>query len=155
MFSDPYKLLGIDTDADTKAVKSAFRARVAEHHPDRNQGDSGEEFRRLCVARDLLLNSNARAEHDTRRRAAQQEAKRRQQPSRPKHTISDIGQQLVRWQDRAVQQNTKPKSNVGMWFLLGGLGLAAGLAATKFAPADRAGRHRDRRTGQFRKGYFR
>lgn len=53
---DPYKLLDLDPDADTQAVKRAFRRLAMRWHPDRNPDPAAlEHFKRLRAAHDQLI----------------------------------------------------------------------------------------------------
>ena len=40
---DYYDVLGVEKDADDKAIKAAFRKLAMANHPDRNQGDNAAE----------------------------------------------------------------------------------------------------------------
>jgi DnaJ-domain-containing protein 1 len=50
--AEAYDILGVDASADQSAVRSAYRERVKETHPDR--GGSEEEFKRVTAAYDRL-----------------------------------------------------------------------------------------------------
>jgi len=41
---DPYAILGVERDADDRAIKRAYRKLISEHHPDR-LGDLPEDLR--------------------------------------------------------------------------------------------------------------
>ena len=41
--SDPYKILGLPTNADTKTITKAYRKLAKRWHPDRNGGDKAAE----------------------------------------------------------------------------------------------------------------
>jgi len=53
---DPYAVLGIQRDADERAVKRAYRKLISEHHPDR-LGDLPEDMRRRAEARASEINA--------------------------------------------------------------------------------------------------
>jgi hypothetical protein len=53
MLSEAYRILGLSTDATYAEVKTAYRRRVAEAHPDR--GGSAAEFIRVRAAYEILL----------------------------------------------------------------------------------------------------
>ena len=57
-------ILGLDSDADHKAVRSAYRRLAKEHHPDLKQGDKEAEqrFREIQAAYDLLKKAEERKE---------------------------------------------------------------------------------------------
>jgi curved DNA-binding protein CbpA len=60
-----YTALGIDADADTDAIKRAYRDRIKETHPDVSDDPSAaEEFKRLTTARDVLVDSTERKRYD-------------------------------------------------------------------------------------------
>lgn len=48
-----YALLGLAEGADMAAVKSAFRAKMREHHPDRFAGDPDAEARAQAMAQEI------------------------------------------------------------------------------------------------------
>lgn len=78
MIMDPYKVLGVEPCATKEEIRSAYRARVRDAHPDRTGGDrhgfaatiglegddAQENMRRIIDARDLLLDDTARAAYD-------------------------------------------------------------------------------------------
>lgn len=60
-----YGVLGVDADADEAGIRSAYRDRVKESHPDvSDDPDAPERFRRLTTARDVLLDADERARYD-------------------------------------------------------------------------------------------
>ena len=64
--SDLYETLGVGRDADEKTLKSAFRKKAMEFHPDRNPGDSEAErkFKDVNEAYDILKDPQKRAAYD-------------------------------------------------------------------------------------------
>ena len=61
---DYYRLLGVADDADTAAIKRAYRQQIARHHPDR-QADSDEDMvRQLNTAYAVLKDDKARRQYD-------------------------------------------------------------------------------------------
>lgn len=50
------RILGVEADAGTDAIRRAYRERVKEVHPDAD-GGSEEEFKRVTAAYEQLLNS--------------------------------------------------------------------------------------------------
>lgn len=52
---DPYKVVGVLHTATAEEIKRAFRVKARLLHPDKGQEVSGEKFRELVYARDLLL----------------------------------------------------------------------------------------------------
>jgi DnaJ like chaperone protein len=53
---DPYAVLGIDRQADERAVKRAYRKLISEHHPDR-LGDLPEDMRKRAESRASEINA--------------------------------------------------------------------------------------------------
>ncbi|TCV91599.1 DnaJ like chaperone protein [Luteibacter rhizovicinus] len=53
---DPYAILGIQRDADDRAIKRAYRKLISEHHPDR-LGDLPEDMRRRAESRASDINA--------------------------------------------------------------------------------------------------
>ncbi len=61
-----YETLGVERGADPAAVKSAFRKRAMQYHPDRNQDDPAAEqkFKQLGEAYEILSDDQKRAAYD-------------------------------------------------------------------------------------------
>ena len=61
MKRDYYEVLGVDRDANEKALKTAYRTLARQHHPDRNQGDPEAEvrFKEASEAYSVLSDSEA------------------------------------------------------------------------------------------------
>ncbi|NII11889.1 co-chaperone DjlA [Oleiagrimonas sp. C23AA] len=53
---DPYAVLGIERNADERAIKRAYRKQISEHHPDR-LGDLPEDLRRRAEQRASEINA--------------------------------------------------------------------------------------------------
>lgn len=65
-FKDYYRILGVDRNADAKAIKSAYRKLARKYHPDVAKGkDSGERFRELTEAYEVLSDPEKRHRYDT------------------------------------------------------------------------------------------
>lgn len=64
--ADFYETLGVSNDADEKTLKSAFRKRAMQYHPDRNPGDDAAEakFKELNTAYETLKDPQKRAAYD-------------------------------------------------------------------------------------------
>lgn len=60
-----YDVLGVDSDATQAEITEAYRERVKESHPDRNDSeDAAEEFRRVARAEEVLGDPDERARYD-------------------------------------------------------------------------------------------
>ncbi len=61
-----YEVLGVEHTVDEVQLKSAFRKKAMEHHPDRNQGDAGAEarFKEVNEAYTVLSDTQTRAAYD-------------------------------------------------------------------------------------------
>jgi DnaJ-class molecular chaperone len=65
-FKDYYRILGVDRTADDKAIKSAYRKLARKYHPDVAKGkDSGERFREITEAYEVLSDPEKRHRYDT------------------------------------------------------------------------------------------
>lgn len=64
-FKDYYTVLGIDPQADVKAVKAAYKKLAVKYHPDVSKHDDAEEkFKEIGEAYAILSNAKKRAEYD-------------------------------------------------------------------------------------------
>lgn len=64
---DYYEVLGVPRDADTKAIKGAYRKLAFKYHPDRNKDTGAEEtFKEISEAYAVLKDPKKRAEYDAR-----------------------------------------------------------------------------------------
>ncbi|WP_301386025.1 molecular chaperone DnaJ, partial [uncultured Duncaniella sp.] len=61
-----YEVLGVDKNADEKTIKSAYRKKAIQYHPDKNPGDkeAEEKFKEAAEAYDVLSNPDKRAKYD-------------------------------------------------------------------------------------------
>lgn len=64
--SDPYKILGVKSDASQDEIKKAYRTLAKRLHPDLNPGDKKVEqkFKDVTAAYDLLSDTKKRAQYD-------------------------------------------------------------------------------------------
>jgi molecular chaperone DnaJ len=64
---DYYEVLGVSRDADTNAIKDAFRSLTLRYHPDRNKApDAAEKFREIVEAYAVLSAPEKRKAYDAR-----------------------------------------------------------------------------------------
>lgn len=60
-----YEVLGVDPDAASDEIESAYRDRVLETHPDHSDApDAAERFQRVQTARSVLTDGDERARYD-------------------------------------------------------------------------------------------
>jgi curved DNA-binding protein CbpA len=59
-----YVLLGVSQDADPDAIRSAFRARARQYHPDAGEGSSVDRFREILTAYETLNDPDRRRNYD-------------------------------------------------------------------------------------------
>ncbi len=66
MTADLYETLGVPRDADEAALKSAFRKKAMQFHPDKNPGDASAEakFKEINQAYEILKDPQKRAAYD-------------------------------------------------------------------------------------------
>jgi preprotein translocase subunit Sec63 len=65
---DYYAALGIDSDAPLGTIKTAYRKKASEFHPDKNtNADAPARFREVQEAYDLLSDPRLRKEYDENR----------------------------------------------------------------------------------------
>ncbi|ASY15339.1 molecular chaperone DnaJ [Candidatus Planktophila sulfonica] len=66
---DFYKILGVTATATQSEIKSAYRLKAKDLHPDKNQGDTAleDKFKAVSEAYDILSDSKKRAEYDEAR----------------------------------------------------------------------------------------
>ena len=73
---DLYDVLGVGRDADEAQIKSAFRKKAMQYHPDRNPGDTEAErnFKQVNEAYEVLKDGEKRAAYDRFGHAAFEQA---------------------------------------------------------------------------------
>jgi DnaJ-class molecular chaperone len=65
-FKDYYRILGVNRDADAKAIKSAYRKLARKHHPDVAKGkDNEERIKEINEAYDVLSDPEKRGRYDS------------------------------------------------------------------------------------------
>ena len=64
--NDPYRTLGVGSDASEKEIKKAFRALTQRYHPDKNPGDAAAEakFKEVSQAYEVLGDADRRKHWD-------------------------------------------------------------------------------------------
>jgi curved DNA-binding protein len=71
-FQDYYKILGINPDADLKAIKLAYRKLARKYHPDvSEEKDAENKFKDVAEAYAVLKDTEKRAEYDELRKYGQ------------------------------------------------------------------------------------
>ncbi len=71
-FKDYYSILGVDPDADLKAVKTAYRRLARKYHPDvSSESDAESRFKEIAEAYEVLSDEKKRAEYDQVRQYGQ------------------------------------------------------------------------------------
>src|ERR1700749_1818797 len=97
---DCYKLLGINSDADEKTIRKAWRLKTKEVHPDINRShDATHRFNRLTEAMNILLDPTSRVKHD----------RQFGYHDKPKNKDSNAKQKFTEYQE------TKAKRTVDEW----------------------------------------
>jgi len=63
---DYYKILGLNTSADKKEIKSAYRTLARKYHPDTNQGNklSEQKFKEIGEAYSVLIDDAKKTQYD-------------------------------------------------------------------------------------------
>jgi DnaJ-class molecular chaperone len=65
-FKDYYRILGVDRNADDKAIKSAYRKLARKHHPDVSKGaGAAEKFKEINEAYEVLSDPEKRRRYDS------------------------------------------------------------------------------------------
>ncbi len=71
-FKDYYKILGVESDADLKAIKTAYRKLARKYHPDVSEDkDAENKFKDVAEAYAALKDTEKRAEYDELRKYGQ------------------------------------------------------------------------------------
>src|SRR6266446_2928945 len=65
-FVDYYKILGVDKNAKTEAIKKAYRKLARKHHPDLNPNDkeANKKFQQINEANEVLSDPEKRKKYD-------------------------------------------------------------------------------------------
>lgn len=68
---DYYGLLGVSPDAAADIIKTAYRKKAAQYHPDRNPAaDAAAKFRAVQEAYEVLADADRRKVYDETRRSS-------------------------------------------------------------------------------------
>lgn len=68
---DYYGLLGVSPDTTTELIKTAYRRKAAQYHPDRNPApDAAAKFRAVQEAYEALTDADRRKAYDETRRSS-------------------------------------------------------------------------------------
>jgi curved DNA-binding protein len=108
-YQDYYKLLGVDKNADEKAIKKAYRNLARQFHPDLNPNDKTAEkhFKEINEAYEVLSDADKRAKYD------------------------QLGSNYQQWQ-RMGGQNNQAGFNWGNWAANNPGGATGGYRSTDF-----------------------
>jgi curved DNA-binding protein CbpA len=82
---DYYEILGVNKDSSEEELKQAYRKRAFETHPDTGKDKSGEEFKRVNEAYEVLSNQDIRDRYDSIRSSGSYSKK----PGKNKKTWGD------------------------------------------------------------------
>ena len=96
---DPYKTLGVKTDAGQDDIRRAYRKLAKKHHPDLNPGNAKAEeiFKGVAAANDLLSDPEKRAKFDRGEIDASGQ-EQRPRPSYRDHAEGEAGRRYGRGQ---------------------------------------------------------
>jgi DnaJ-class molecular chaperone len=92
---DPYKILGVPTDATEEAIRAAYRKLAKRHHPDLNPGkpEAAERVKTINAANDILSDPEKRGRYDRGEIDAEGREKPPERPFyRDMHTAGGAGE---------------------------------------------------------------
>jgi DnaJ-class molecular chaperone len=103
---DYYKILGLDTSADTKEIKSAYRALARKYHPDTNQGNklSEEKFKEIGEAYSVLNDPAQKTKYDMLRGLSQKQPNKSEQA---KKQASEAYSESKKTSEKAAEKQKK------------------------------------------------
>ena len=115
---DYYKILGIDTSADKKQIKAAYRVLARKYHPDTNQGNklSEQMFKEVGEAYSVLTDEEKKQKYDALRGLSQKQPDTSEQA---KKQASEAYQETKKPQEEkpAPEQDKRPFGNVFSGFV--------------------------------------
>lgn len=121
MSATPYELLGVAPDADRETLRTAYRRRARELHPDANPDDASatRRFQELAAAYALLTDPQRRTAHGTHERGWPG----RSSDTAGRHVLTEV-RVLVRPGHPAVGRRVvlpepaRPVATAGAWWTL-------------------------------------
>lgn len=124
---DLYQLLGVETNADETAIKTAYRKKALSCHPDKNPNDeqAGDTFHQLTEALTILTNPKSRKSYDSllkSRKSASKNSRqkikivRTQERKHKTETYDDEGNEIYDpdFENVKVDQRIKPKRYISI-----------------------------------------
>jgi len=97
MSNNPYKILGIDENAEFIVIKAAYRAMANKYHPDKWQGDKKEaekKIKEINNAYDILSDDNKRREYDNKKKSKHEKKSEQQDTDNKKNTGTNKSNQF-------------------------------------------------------------
>ncbi|TRZ80306.1 J domain-containing protein [bacterium] len=110
MSVDYYKILGVERNADDKAIKKAYRKMAMKYHPDKNQGnkESEDKFKQVSEAYEILSDADNKAFYD---RNGFYDSGKNRQPQDPFREHADIFSSFFRGNNQRNQRNNVSPDN--------------------------------------------
>ena len=97
-----YRVLGLDSDATTREIKAAFRAKVKLYHPDKSgTQDTRDKFIQVNEAYAILMRRDELVRHLMRKYA------RKQAQGTPRHTATEMQSHAGKYADMSYEDFEK------------------------------------------------